>query len=181
MLFCGIAEAHAQRLAVKSNLLYDATTTVNLALEAGFSARWSVDLSGNLNPWTFSGNRKVKHWLVQPEIRRWNCEAFNRGFWGVHLLGGQYNAGGLRVPLLPTLRHTRYQGWMVGGGISYGYHWYLGAHWNLEATVGLGYIYTRYDRFECYRCGRVTGRDEHHGYWGPTRVGISVVYLFNHK
>ena len=37
MLFCGIAEAHAQRLAVKSNLLYDATTTVNLALEAGFS------------------------------------------------------------------------------------------------------------------------------------------------
>ena len=107
MLFCGIAEAHAQRLAVKSNLLYDATTTVNLALEAGFSARWSVDLSGNLNPWTFSGNRKVKHWLVQPEIRRWNCEAFNRGFWGVHLLGGQYNAGGFRVPLLPTLRHTR--------------------------------------------------------------------------
>lgn len=99
----------------------------------------------------------------------------------MHLLGGQYNAGGFRVPLLPTLRHTRYQGWMVGGGISYGYHWYLGAHWNLEATVGLGYIYTRYDRFECYRCGRVTGRDEHHGYWGPTRVGISVVYLFNHK
>ena len=123
----------------------------------------------------------ITEMFMQPEIRRWNCEAFNRGFWGVHLLGGQYNAGGFRVPLLPTLRHTRYQGWMVGGGISYGYHWYLGAHWNLEATVGLGYIYTRYDRFECYRCGRVTGRDEHHGYWGPTRVGISVVYLFNHK
>lgn len=112
MLFCGIAEAHAQRLAVKSNLLYDATTTVNLALEAGFSARWSVDLSGNLNPWTFSGNRKVKHWLVQPEIRRWNCEAFNRGFWGVHLLADSTTPAdsGSRCCRRSAIRATR-DGW----------------------------------------------------------------------
>ena len=81
----------------------------------------------------------------------------------------------------PSLQPQRQSWHRICFYIIYGYHWYLGAHWNLEATVGLGYIYTRYDRFECYRCGRVTGRDEHHGYWGPTRVGISVVYLFNHK
>ena len=31
MLGCAISEGHAQKVALKSNLLYDATTTMNLA------------------------------------------------------------------------------------------------------------------------------------------------------
>lgn len=33
MLGCAISEGHAQKVALKSNLLYDATTTMNLGLE----------------------------------------------------------------------------------------------------------------------------------------------------
>ena len=41
-------------LAVKSNLLYDATTTMNLGIEFGLAPKWTLDISGNYNPWTFS-------------------------------------------------------------------------------------------------------------------------------
>ena len=34
-------------------------------VEFGLRHRWTLDISGNYNPWTFSGNRKMKHWLVQ--------------------------------------------------------------------------------------------------------------------
>ena len=42
---------------------------------------------------------------------------------GIQALGGQFNAGGIDLPLgiLPTLDDNRYQGWAVGAGLSYGY------------------------------------------------------------
>lgn len=68
-----ICPALAQEAAVKTNLLYDATTTMNLGVEFGLSPKWTLDVSGNYNPWTFSKNKKWKHWLVQPEARYWFC------------------------------------------------------------------------------------------------------------
>ena len=62
----GCYGAYAQKAAVKTNLLYDATSTLNLGVEFGLARRWTLDVSGNYNPWTFSENRKMKHWLVQP-------------------------------------------------------------------------------------------------------------------
>lgn len=83
----------AQNVAVKTNLLYDASTTINLGVEIGLSPKWTLDLSGNYNGWTFNENKKWKHWLAQPEARYWFCERFNGHFLGAHLLGGVYNVG----------------------------------------------------------------------------------------
>ena len=69
--------------------------------------------------------------------------------------GGQYNIGGFDGQInffgsdARKLKDSRYQGWFVGAGIAYGYAWILGRHWNLEAEIGFGYSYTRYDRFQC--------------------------------
>ncbi len=70
----------AQNVAVKTNLLYDATATVNLGAEIGLSPKWTLDLSANYNGWTFNENKKWKHWLAQPEARYWLCERFNGHF-----------------------------------------------------------------------------------------------------
>ena len=51
----------------KTNLLYDATLTINVGAEMQVAPKWSVDLSGNYNPWTLSGGKKWKHWMIQPE------------------------------------------------------------------------------------------------------------------
>lgn len=41
-----ICPALAQETAVKTNLLYDATTTMNLGVEFGLSPKWTLDVSG---------------------------------------------------------------------------------------------------------------------------------------
>ena len=61
--------ASAQEFAVKSNLLYDATSTINLGVEYGLSPRWTLEVSGNYNAWTFSDNKKMKLWMLQPGVR----------------------------------------------------------------------------------------------------------------
>lgn len=166
--------ASAQHVGVKTNLLYDASTTANLGLEIGLAPRWTLDISANYNPWTFSENKKFKHLLLQPEARYWFCERFNGHFVGLHLLGGPFNAGG--IPL-GNLKDYRFQGWLAGAGIAYGYQWMLSKHWNLEASLGVGYVQARYDKYECARCGKKlqTGRKE--GFVTPTRFAVSIIYL----
>lgn len=169
----------APKIAVKSNLLYDATGTINLGAEFGLASRWTLELSGNYNPWSFSENRKMKHWLLQPEFRWWSCQRFSGHFLGVHALGGQYNWGGMLpwgISPAENLAQYRYQGWLAGAGVSYGYHWILGNRWGLEATLGVGYAYLKYDKYPCAACGVKLDEGNKH-YFGPTKVGINLIFM----
>lgn len=118
--------ASAQRLAVKSNLLYDITSTINLGVEYEVAPRWTLEMSANYNPWSFSDNKKMKLWMLQPEARYWLCSGFSGHFFGAHLLGGEFNYGGMLpfgiTPSSSGLGSKRYQGWMAGAGIGYGYN-----------------------------------------------------------
>lgn len=174
--------ARGQHIAVKTDLLSDAFLNVNLGLEAGLAPHWSLDLSGQYNGWTVDGH-KWKHWFAQPELRYWFCDCMLGHFVGVHALGGQYNFGNLKNHInflgsdLSRLTDYRYQGWAIGGGVAYGYAFILGQHWNLELELGVGYLYTEFDKFECKDCGRKVDTDNHH-YVGPTKTAINLVYLF---
>lgn len=165
--------ARSQGAAVKTNLLYDATATVNLGAEFALAPRWSLDLSGNYNMWTIR-DRKWKHWLAQPELRYWFCDAFLKHFIGLHALGGQFNVG--NIPF-STLSDNRYQGWGVGAGLAYGYAFALGRHWNLELELGAGYVYLNYDRYACMGCGKKLDSADRH-YIGPTKLAVNWVYVF---
>lgn len=173
----------AQKVAVKTNLLYDAALSPNAGVEIGLAPKWTLDVSGQFNAWTVRG-RRWKHWAVQPEARYWFCDRFAGHFVGVHGHGGQYNVGGFngRLHFLGTdlrkLAGSRYQGWFIGAGVSYGYAWILNQHWNLEAEIGVGYSYTRFDRFRCAGCGKKVEEDKPHHYVGPTKAAINIVYLF---
>lgn len=176
--------ARAQDIAVKTNVLYDALANVNLGLEVGLAPQWSLDVAGDFNAWTFSHGSRWKHWFVQPEARYWLCDRFAGHFFGAHALVGQYNVGGLKNGLsflgtdFSKLSDYRYQGWMGGMGVAYGYAWILGRRWNLEAEIGFGYIYSRYDRFQCAGCGERVETDQPHHYFGPTKAAINLVYIF---
>ena len=60
--------ARSQVVAVKTNTLYDATTTLNLGVEVACNKHLSLDISGNYNPWTFSDDKSIKHWLGLTDI-----------------------------------------------------------------------------------------------------------------
>lgn len=160
-------------IAVKTNVIYDALATFNLGTEVKLSNYLTLDVSFNYNPWTFSENRKFKHFLVQPELRYWIFEPFNGSFWGTHLLYSRYNAGNLPFG---SLRNNRYEGNAYGVGFSFGHQWIISSRWALEASIGLGYVHLDYTRYQCHTCGVKTG-EGNKNYLGPTKAGLSLIYI----
>ena len=84
-------KACAQELAVKSNLLYDLTATLNVGTEWRIADLYTIGLSVNYNPWTYGENKKMKQLLFTPEARRYFEDAFMGWFAGVHAFYGWYN------------------------------------------------------------------------------------------
>ena len=182
-MVAGYITVPAQQVALKTNLLSDATLTLNGAVEMKFAPKWTGELAGNLNAWTVNG-RNWKQWSVMPEGRYWFCQAFSGHFVGAHVFGGQYNFGHLDTDFkflgtdFSKLKDYRFQGWMVGAGIAYGYSWILDRHWNIEAEIGIGWAYTRYDKFECRDCGQRVEQNKSHNYVGPTKAAVNLIYTF---
>ena len=179
-----VAGVSGQKAALKSNLLSDAALSPNVGMEFKLARRWSLDVTGQVNLWTVQAH-KWKHWLVQPEARYWFCEPMVRHFLGIHVIGGQYNFGNIKNGIsflgsdFSRLTDNRYQGWGVGAGVAYGYTFPLSHHWNFELEVGVGFIRTRFDKFECKNCDR---KDKDgpftHNYVGPTKAAVNLVYVF---
>lgn len=190
---------------VKSNLVYDATLTGSLGFEFRSGGRTSVDLPLSYNCFSFSGNRKWKHVLVQPGFRYWFLEGFGGFFAGVHGHWGYYNFG--RVPASVYMRERHFEGSLVGGGLSVGYRFDFGrggrrhsqgtyshgdgelsavsyrshasrtAGWGLEFEFGVGYAYLDYKMYECGYCGDYLGI-RRQSYFGPTKVAVNLLYAF---
>ena len=254
----------AQDMALKTNLLYDATTTINLGYEFKLDHKTTLDIWVNYNPWTLGkkwvglyerqynpeiGNAvayasaserqsKLKHIAIQPELRWWLCESFNGHFFGAHLHAGLFNVGALKLPFdwgrykdaqgeylggypvsMTPVNHENvriqgigyrpsntaypglvgsenfesndiywgnadrdgiytnsFEGWLLGAGVSYGYHMILSPRFSLEFTAGIGYAFLKYDKNRCTDCTKKIGEEVSH-YFGPTRVGLSLVYM----
>lgn len=166
--------AWGQHVAVKSNLLHDLSASMNLGLEFKLKPKTTLDFSVSYNPWNYTDNKKMKHILVQPELRFWTCESFFGHFFGLHAHYGYYNVGGIGP--FTAIKNNRYEGWLAGAGLSYGYHWLLSNRWSLEATFGLGYVYTDYTKWECKQCGERI-KDSNKQYFGPTKAGVSIIYI----
>ncbi len=171
----------AQNVAVKTNTLYWATTTLNAGAEASISKKSTVQLFFGLNPWKQSGGNQstLRHWLLMPEYRYWFCETFNGWFVGAHAMGGEFNVGSVDLPgsIFEELKDHRYEGWYIGGGVTGGYQWVVNKHFNVEASVGFGYDYIQYDKFKCGTCGEKL-KSSHKHYVGPTKVALSLLYIF---
>ena len=178
-----LVSAHGQNVAIKTNLLPDAAASPNLGVEVKLAPKWSLDITGEVNAWDVN-RHKWKHWLAQPEIRLWLCDVFAGHFFGLHAIGGQYNFGNIHNNIkflgsdFSNLTNYRYQGWAVGAGVAYGYSWILSKHWNLEAEIGIGWMYTRYDKYNCSNCGKKLEEDQPHNYFGPTILALSLEYIF---
>lgn len=168
----------AQDVAIKSNLLYDATATINLGLEVGLARKWTLELPVNYHPWKLSDKTRFKHWGIQPELRYWFCERFRRTFLGVHGHYADFNVGGWPdwSFISKNMQENRYQGHLYGGGVSIGHSWILKKRWSLEASIGVGYAHIVYDKLPCTECGTVI-KSSTKNYFGPTKASISLIYV----
>lgn len=173
-----IPNCKAQKIAVKSNLLYDATATINLGMEVALSPKWTLDIPVNYNTWSMSEGARLRHFGIQPEARYWFCEAFRRTFVGVHAHYAKFNAGRLHnwSFMSDNMQTNRYQGNLFGAGLSIGHSWILSRDWSLEASLGLGYAHIMYDKFPCDEC-QPKLKDGHKNYFGPTKAALSLIYI----
>lgn len=161
------------KFALKTNALYWATTTPNLGIEFGLAPKMTMDISANYNPWKFSRDRQLKHWLIQPELRYWLCERFNGSFFGLHGFYADVDVSNLNVF---GMGHYRYDGKVYGGGISYGYQWIIGKRWSMEAVIGVGYARLDYDKYARGDHGEKLGHSTKN-YVGPTKAALSFIYF----
>ncbi len=180
LLLFRLADLHSQTLAVKSDLLTGALSSPNLSVEVKLSDRFTLEAGFHYNPFPAGGDKRWKHWFVQPELRYWMCQPFGGHFFGAHLMYGVYNAGDMKLPLglFKGVRSSRYEGDFLGLGVPYGYHFILSPRWSIETSLGVGFLHIGYERYRCLHCGEQTGGG-YKNFIAPTRAAVSLVYLIN--
>ena len=127
LLSCA-GKAGAQTVAMKSDLLTGGMlASPNLCVELKLSERFTLEAGVHYNPFPAGGDKRWKHWFVQPELRYWMCQPYGGHFFGTGLMYGVYNVAKARLPfgLFKGVRSERYEGDFTGVGISYGYHFIL--------------------------------------------------------
>lgn len=165
-------------IVIKSNLLYDITSTLSAGIEIGLNEKFTLDIPLSVNPWKFSDDRYWKHFLVQPELRYWKDHRPSGHFFGAHLHYGTYNVS--RLPgfvFSDYMTSHRFDGWLAGAGVSYGYRWPLSERLSLEATLGFGYAYIDYNKFQTATDEKMSFGTYH--YFGPTRAGVTLSFSLN--
>lgn len=179
-LCVGFFFASAQRAGIKTNLAHWAVAaTPNASVEVALNQHYTLDIYGALNAIDFSGYRKFKHRLVQPELRYWKETAFEGHYFGLHALAADFNVGGFDWPVgrLKNIKDNRYEGTAFGAGLSYGYQWQLHPAWRLEAAIGAGYARLNYDVYKCVKCGETTNTDVKENYFGVTKAAVAIVFV----
>lgn len=164
------------KTAIKTNFLPYIVTAPNLAIEFGLARKWTLEAGVAFNPFQWQKYGMNSFWLVQPEVRYWFCQRFEKHFIGFHGLYGQFDIGNTSFPFTDAFKEHRYDGWGAGAGISYGYHLPMSKRWAWEFTIGAGYVYLEYDKYRCHDCDEFAGNKNRH-YFGPTKAGVSLIFM----
>jgi len=171
--------------AIKTNLIFDAASMLNVELEVPIGNKWSVAGEWIFPWWLWSSKQyclQMLHGTV--EGRYWLGDRTNRPqltgwFGGIHAGGGYYDF---------EWGNRGYQGEFWDAGISGGYAHTIGKSrdWRMEYALGLGWMGMKYrqydprygidDRWHLIR--QVSGK---YTWAGPTRAKISLVYLIHYS
>lgn len=161
---------------IYTNLLLLGTGSINVGVNYGLSSKWTIGTLLSYNPWQY-GKTRLKHFLVSPGVRYWLCDNNAGHFLGANITYARYNVGGIGIPFVShNIKNNRYQGDMGGVGISYGYSWIVGKHFNLEVELGLGVQHAAYSKYPCASCGDKI-KDGRKTFIMPNKLGVNLVYM----
>ena len=172
----------AQTVALRNNLLYDATLTPNLGADIRVDSLWTIGALVGLNAWDIDKdkNKKWRHFLIAPNVRRWLGDSlFHKSYVEADLIYSHYNVGNTKIPfgLYKGAQDRRLQGDLLALGGKYGYSWILARHWRIEAEAGVAVGYAWFKEYECATCGKQLGNGDR--IFLLPQLGINVVYIIN--
>jgi len=168
-------------VALKTNLLFDAILWPNAEIERWFgkNRQWSVMAEWG-SPWyVWHHNSRAyeilnvgvegRYWLnAKSPDHRW----LTGWFAGAYVMSGKYDI---------EWASKGYQGEYWSPGLTFGYAHRIGKWWNMEYSIGVGYLGTRWRRYygmfeDRHLIWQFNGNSD---YIGPTKLKISLVYLLN--
>lgn len=169
-------------LAVKTNLLYDLGSALNLEMEVPLGRRWSVSAEW-IFPWwlwekkqyaleILNGNVEGRYWWGNRTRR----EPLTGWFTGIYAGGGYYDV---------EWKTKGYQGEFLSAGFTGGFAHRIGRNWRMEYSLGVGYLGSKYRE---YVPETICGDDQWHlirkrhgqvNWVGPTRAKVSLVWMIH--
>ena len=164
-------------LALKTNLAAYIVGVANAAVEVPLTRNLSVDIPVYYSPYTLADNYKFRILGFEPEVKYWFGKALSGHAIGLHGIGVMYNVA---FNSRDRFQNKDGEKFAFGAGLSYAYSLKLKKNWRLELTAGVGYVHLDHDVFRNVENGALYDNRKLH-YWGPTKVGIHLVYLFNKR
>ena len=171
-----------RRIALRTNLLYDATLSPNIGVDVRVDSTWTVGLLAGINAWDIDKekNKKWRHMLFSLRARKFlNDSVFHKGYIEADVIYSHFNVGNVKFPfgLYKSVRDRRLQGDLVALGGKYGYSWILARNWRIEAEAGVAVGYAWFKEYDCPHCGTFLGNDCR--IFLLPQLGINVVYIIN--
>ena len=160
--------AHAQRIGLKTNVLYWATATPNFGLEFRLNRHITLNLDAAYNRLKVSdlnsrgemGNVEMRYWFsARPQAGH---------FMGIIGTAANYNI---------LLNDTRHTGDAFGGGLTYGYSFALGKRWSLETSIGAGALHLREKRYDETKETAPETPNRRQWVFAPLKAGVTLVYI----
>ena len=171
--------------AVKTNLLYDLLSGLNVEVEVPIGEHFS--LAGEwIFPWwlwekkqcaleILNGNLELRYWfgnhIKDNRLTGW--------YMGVCGGGGVYDV---------EWKTKGYQGeFIIPFGVSGGFAHKISKNWRLEYSLGVGYMTNKYREYIPQKCGNdnewhlIKQKSGKSTWIGPTRVKVSLVWMINQK
>ena len=164
--------------AVKTNLLYDAVTALNVEVEIPIGDRFSVMVE-DVFPWWTWGPKKNKYafemWEMGIEPRWWFLKSDRRD--GVYGMSAKYD--------FQWDYKACYQGEYWSAGVTYGYAMPICKWLNMEFSLSAGYVSSPYRHYFPDEDYDVLWRDKYKTgvfhYFGPTKAKVSLVVPLSYK
>lgn len=174
-------ETKQPRMALRTNLLYDATLSPNLGVDVRVDSAWTVGLLAGVNAWDIDKekNKKWRHALFSIRARKYRDSLFHKGYYEADVIYSHYNVGNTKIPfgLYSAVKDRRLQGDLVALGGKYGYSWILSRTWRIEAEAGVAVGYAWFKEYDCPHCGTFLGNGDR--IFLLPQLGINVVYIIN--
>ena len=171
--------------AVKTNLLYDAATAVNFAVEVPINQHFSF-VYEQICPWWLTENNQYClqflsfggefRWWFAPQPKAASSKIKQRDALTGHYLG--VNCWGGKADIQAGRDFGCYQFDFVSAGLSYGYSMPVGKYLNLEFSLSAGYARIPYQHYIPTEDWQILIKDTHNAgvlhYFGPTKAEISL-------
>lgn len=179
LAFCALIlaaghNARGQKFSASTNIIgYADFGTLNAEISTAVAKNWTVNAFAEYNPWTFGAkdsamqNRKQSYALG---TRYWPWHVYSGWWFSLKMQYQEYNRGGILGP-------ETEEGDAYGAAFGAGYTLMLTKFLNLDFGLGIWGGTTKYIRYSCPVCGRITDKGNK-TFILPDELSVALAFVF---